>query len=936
MSATSPRIATASSSSTAAPPPHPHQQSSAANSSATSPPSRRDSFAPAVGTGGGPPQVDRRRTSAGTKTARARGGDGDEDDDGEPRTKKGRLVLSCTECKRRKVKCDRKIPCSACILRGQPDGCVWDKEGAINPENQPFALASQYTDVCARLSAIEAYLETLPDDLRAAAPQPPRAPPVEDRLPRAPPSRDEPRVEVDHQRLGITSEMENAARELENTTFINLNETTTDSPSSDFIPTPASYNAPSTARRFPEPTSAATSILAGPRVFSGPTSAVSLGLDFCLSQEEMDQQYRHALNRVCTLLPSEEISRFLVDKYVEEVAWFISILHLPAFLAEHDRFMRMLQEGRQDEVDPAWLAIYFMVLALGLDSLASLSPSHNLPYTNHTERCRDWYAAALRLLQLSDPTRRPQFRIVQLTLLFGQWSFASAIGDDRGAFLSLLAAGVRVAQKLRLHLLGDDSSVMPPDDPALPPGQNSVKRQTALRVFGLLCFFDTVTANGRLGAYLIHNEQVTSAPLANISSNQLSNTDWRINPSPRSVWTEASLEYAKLRGGHYMKLMFDRLVTHGRSFTYETVLELDRELKNQLDEFPAGLASENTRAEAANPLLRKQRYFAISGLHSRVVRLHRPYSLLGFTNPKFRYSTETALKSARACITAHHNGRDLLGHIRMIYSHTLSSTIVLAANLFHLVDTDAPAAAIDTEQDFLAMALEIFEGTIPPSPVFANILANGAGIISMLRSSAEQRRQERVAGGRLYGPPPTFTQILRDIAKALHLAQSPAPAAPQFPQQPLIAVPTSFQQPQHQVAPSPYSQPQHPFGFSPTEPQPFFQSYQPAQPLPPVPPEVSAAYSARLLTDMGLSTFASASAGAFDSSWYTPASSHIPPGPHYDSAMGPPPPTASSWAGGDGMVHPHQQQQQQYVAEPAWLTDGQAGARALLEQISGP
>ena len=38
---------------------------------------------------------------------------------------------TCTECSMRRQKCDRNLPCSRCIKRGEPDRCTreWPKEG---------------------------------------------------------------------------------------------------------------------------------------------------------------------------------------------------------------------------------------------------------------------------------------------------------------------------------------------------------------------------------------------------------------------------------------------------------------------------------------------------------------------------------------------------------------------------------------------------------------------------------------------------------------------------------------------------------------------------------------------------------------------------------------------------------------------------------------
>lgn len=49
-------------------------------------------------------------------------------------------------------------------------------------------------------------------------------------------------------------------------------------------------------------------------------------------------------------------------------------------------------------------------------------------------------------------------------------------------------------QKMGLHQLTEDPENMPPDDPAWPPGKNALKRETALRLWGYLTFFDHLAA----------------------------------------------------------------------------------------------------------------------------------------------------------------------------------------------------------------------------------------------------------------------------------------------------------------------------------------------------------------------------------------------------------------------------------------------------------
>lgn len=45
---------------------------------------------------------------------------------GKKSRKRNRLALSCTECKRRKIRCDRALPCGSCLKRGEASICQWD------------------------------------------------------------------------------------------------------------------------------------------------------------------------------------------------------------------------------------------------------------------------------------------------------------------------------------------------------------------------------------------------------------------------------------------------------------------------------------------------------------------------------------------------------------------------------------------------------------------------------------------------------------------------------------------------------------------------------------------------------------------------------------------------------------------------------------------
>lgn len=78
-------------------------------------------------------------------------GDGDTPDDkngdtpDQPPRKRQRVRLSCLECRRRKLSCDRGYPCERCLKSGTPDRCTYESRPGLAPPQKPAGLAlSQY------------------------------------------------------------------------------------------------------------------------------------------------------------------------------------------------------------------------------------------------------------------------------------------------------------------------------------------------------------------------------------------------------------------------------------------------------------------------------------------------------------------------------------------------------------------------------------------------------------------------------------------------------------------------------------------------------------------------------------------------------------------------------------------------------------------------
>lgn len=123
--------------------------------------------------------------------------------------------------------------------------------------------------------------------------------------------------------------------------------------------------------------------------------------------------------------PSRKLADHLIDTYFAslDIYWHVHINYL--FDQEYAAFWTMTEAGRQADVDPAWIAVLLLTLALGLQVSQVPLPTHCLPDPSMSpeaalQMSESWVDDAEDLLKAADWSRRPQFRTLQaITLLCG-------------------------------------------------------------------------------------------------------------------------------------------------------------------------------------------------------------------------------------------------------------------------------------------------------------------------------------------------------------------------------------------------------------------------------------------------------------------------------------------------------------------------------------
>ncbi|GEM12376.1 zn(2)-C6 fungal-type transcription factor [Rhodotorula toruloides] len=539
-----------------------------------------------------------------------------------------------------------------------------------------------------------------------------------------------------------------------------------------------------------ELTSCLTSILAEPLSFDQdgrPRSAVRLGLDLAVPTSELPAVRHDALAQIFAVLPDETIARFLLEKYFAEMEWDFRVLDPVAFPIEHTRYVEMLSSGRQDLIDPLWIAVFCMVLALSLEGFWSrpngmkdLGLFRGLQEADLRDLPSVWHDAALRALQLGEWGGTPRIRTLQCCILLGQYIQISSSSGQQGRFLGWAASAFRVAQRMGLHRLGSDPQKMPLDDPALPPGCNSLKREMAVRLWHHLVNIDSWLSDSPcFRCYMLHPSQYNTAQPLNLNLSDLSRTDWRTPPPhPPTVYTDASFQLIQCRIAEQIRRALDTLVLSNDLFSYPAVLERDQAWRSVLKDVPPVFNDPPQIVDS--PRIAYERACLHEDVFSRIVRLNRPLLGRGYLpGSPYHASTVKCVEAAQKLIENNYDMLELETSRWWMYTGTLASAIVLMMDKRHILNK----------------ARIIYDSQVA-TPALMVVVEEGRKILAALLAEEQNRRTTRAAHGMADAPLPpleTFAQVLKRVSRQVAAEERPP-----------TAVATPFP---HAASHAPFSQP---------------------------------------------------------------------------------------------------------------------------------
>ncbi|ORY21258.1 hypothetical protein BCR39DRAFT_569954 [Naematelia encephala] len=623
--------------------------------------------------------------------------------DRKPHATRRRVVQSCSECRRRKIKCDKKFPCGPCVLRNDQARChevgmliVFQAEKTVMTSPSNYASTADLAHLAHRLDALESSLlksgALLPADLEQYLKNTrTHLTDIQDSEVAGRPvatARDKKTLtQIDNEEVDDT---EGAALTLEHLAFGRSR-------------VDGSHSLPHFGARMPSTVSrlapnndyhlnrGSFSLQAGPSPGSAPgresphepmrKSSLNQLNDFrllgsnygeTLSPEErgaridalldllgpldvFDLFYRKtdvAMRALTKVLPSRERGELLVNAYLDRVDWLHRCLHVPTFMRQCNDLWALPTDLVVHEISLPFVALYFTVCTLGLLFMETAESNKHFSHDEAVELPDLWFNAARSAMWAADFMGCHTTEGIQSMVLLGVY----LNNRDRGeAAWAMLGAGIKMAQGLGLSRLGAEQQSV--DGKPLPMWTGRwgslIQREVGRRIWWNLVFLDWALAPSYNFSCSIQPDQIKTALPANIEDEDIID-DQPLKPQPMSVRTRMSFQLARLKFAEISHRQIWQANNHNHP-PYSFILSVDGELRKAMIELPAFFQPDSSAPNppANDPKGLVQYYEKVMlnlAIHSRMLRLHRPWLSRGYEDERFAYSKEQCIRAARASL----------------------------------------------------------------------------------------------------------------------------------------------------------------------------------------------------------------------------------------------------------------------------------------------
>ncbi|KAF2625223.1 hypothetical protein BU25DRAFT_117067 [Macroventuria anomochaeta] len=508
-----------------------------------------------------------------------------------PSRRRDKPIVSCTLCRRRKLKCDRQQPCKTCVDRGLALSCTYVRSTPAPQE--PKAPHSVHD----RIDQLEKLVTTLMSgkEVGHGSPATPAMPHLQHLN-----DEDDTGIPNTPDRVRFTGDTTSYANSAHWTSILDgiseLREHL------DEMPTTA-HSRDDNLTDVP-----------GPDILFG--------------------RQRHATKQeLLAALPPRTEADQLISTYFASMDTSPNLVHKPTFLREYARFWT-----RPFETPTMWLGFLFATLALGAQFQAGLDHEVALQGAAtpslFTARIHFYREKLVQCLVLANYAKCPPYTVEVLIMYFGTEYLRSA--DSQFSMSILVGIIVRIAFRMGYHR-------EPSRFADISPFRAEMRRRTWLMVMSL----DLATSSQVGLPRLIQPFMCDTQEPRNLLEEDIHEDIAELPPSrPETELTPSlyTVVLTRVRLAH-AKVM-DMMNATSQS-PYREVMELDamfREVYTKLPECAKPIPGEDFD-DTLSPASMRRFYLGLSFLKSEML-LHRPYLLLGRTDPNYEYSRRVCLNAA--------------------------------------------------------------------------------------------------------------------------------------------------------------------------------------------------------------------------------------------------------------------------------------------------
>ncbi|KAJ5090968.1 hypothetical protein N7532_009652 [Penicillium argentinense] len=543
-----------------------------------------------------------------------------------------RKRLACVECTRRKVKCDKILPCRNCTRKGTE--CTRPREQDSQSPSIPRSDESTEQAIRARPST-DASL-------------------IIERL----------QSRVDHLEAALREASEFRRRKVPrlqgplNGTSFSPARSIVGQPSPFFIPDSAIAEPRSTPKEVEDAATILEFLAWGRRKDPSYQDEIVKRSHLAHSPGDLpgEADWENSLSSgpsaitLCQLLlPTKAKVYQLVRYHCECLLWYHGAFHATMFLEQLDAFYSQgggLVDG--PGVDLQWISLLFAILTASLASApASITLSWGFRGQERETLSHRWLQACIACLHQADYMACHSIYSVQsiATLTIS----AHMLGHSNG-FSVLLASAVRIAQGLGLHQLDGDH-----DDRA----SSSLGREIGRRVWCQLCIQDWFSIPFT-ESYLIHRLCFNTEKPRNCDDDLVTLPD---DHPTVTGYSRLFYDIAAL-----MPTLQDDFNSSNTLYTrYEEVLKYDRQLRTLATQrLPRYLQNVSTDPSWPRYVPWARRSLAISSAH-KVIMIHRKFLSLSFVNPMFEFTRKTCVAASRTIIKEQKEATDENGPLLWIH-----------------------------------------------------------------------------------------------------------------------------------------------------------------------------------------------------------------------------------------------------------------------------